>query len=73
MALTQIDLDEDALAEAMRLSGSRTKKDTVNLALREFAARHRRAAALEHYAALAAGWDFEEWERQRAAEKDSAA
>jgi Arc/MetJ family transcription regulator len=55
MALTHIDIDEDALAEAMRLSGAKTKKDTVNLALREFA-RHRRIAALEHYAALAAGW-----------------
>ncbi len=73
MALTQIDLDEDALAEAMRLSGAKTKKDTVNLALREFAARHRRVAALEHYAALAAGWDFKEWERMRAAGKDPAA
>jgi len=31
VALTQVDIDEDALAEAMRLSGSRTKKDTVNL------------------------------------------
>ena len=47
MALTQIDIDEDALAEAMRLSGAKTKKDTVNLALREYAARHRRVAALE--------------------------
>ena len=37
MALTQIDIDEDALNEAMRLSGAKTKKDTVNLALREFA------------------------------------
>ena len=64
MALTQIDLDEDALAEAMRLSGTRTKKDTVNLALREFAARHRRIAALEHYAALAARWDYQDWERR---------
>jgi Arc/MetJ family transcription regulator len=69
VALTQIDIDEDALAEAMRLSGAKTKKDTVNLALREFAARYRRVAALEHYAALAAGWDFAEWERRRAAEK----
>ena len=59
MALTQIDIDEDALAEAMRLSGAKTKKETVNVALREFAARHRRIAALEHYATLAAGWDFE--------------
>lgn len=73
MALTQIDLDEDALAEAMRLAGTRTKKDTVNLALREYAARHRRIAALEHYAAIAAGWDYEDWELRRAHEKDPAA
>ena len=72
MALTQIDIDDDALAEAMRLSGAKTKKDTVNLALREFTARHRRVAALEHYATLAARWDFEGWEQQRAAEKDPA-
>jgi Arc/MetJ family transcription regulator len=73
VALTQIDIDEDALGEAMRLSGAKTKKDTVNLALREFAARYRRVADLEHYAALAAGWDFEGWEHQRAAGKDPAA
>lgn len=72
MTLTQIDIDEDALTEAMRLSGAKTKKETVNLALREFAARHRRIEALEHYAALAAGWDFEDWEQQRAAGKDPA-
>ncbi len=70
MTLTQIDLDDDALNEAMRLSGAKTKKETVNLALREFAARRRRVAALEHYATVAAGWDFEGWERRRAAEKD---
>ncbi|HTZ27695.1 MAG TPA: type II toxin-antitoxin system VapB family antitoxin [Streptosporangiaceae bacterium] len=67
--MTQIDIDEDALAEAMRLSGAKTKKDTVNLALREFAARYRRVVALGRYAALAAGWDFEGWEHWRAAEK----
>jgi Arc/MetJ family transcription regulator len=72
VALTQIDIDEDALVEAMRLSGAKTKKETVNLALREFAARHRRVAALEHYAALAQGWDFEGWEQRRAAEKEPA-
>ena len=72
MTLTHIDIDEDALTEAMRLSGARTKKDTVNLALREFAARHRRVAALEHYAALAAEWDFEGWEHRRAVGKDPA-
>lgn len=73
MSLTQIDIDEDALREAMRLSGAKTKKETVNLALREFAARHRRVAALEHYATTAQGWDFEGWQRIRAAEKDPGA
>jgi Arc/MetJ family transcription regulator len=69
VAVTQVDIDEDALADAMRLSGLRTKKDTVNLALREFAARHRRIASLEHYAALAADWDYDDWKHRRAAEK----
>jgi Arc/MetJ family transcription regulator len=70
VTLTQIDLDDAALAEAMRLSGARTKKDTVNLALREFAARHRRVAALERFAAIAADWDYEDWARRRAAAKE---
>lgn len=73
VTLTQIDIDEDALIEAMRLSGAKTKKEMVNLALREFAARHRRLAALEHYAALSERWDYEGWQRQRAADKDPAA
>jgi Arc/MetJ family transcription regulator len=72
VALTQIDIDEDALTEAMRLSGAKTKKETVNLALREFTTRHRRVAALEHYATQAEGWDFEGWVQRRAAEKDPA-
>jgi Arc/MetJ family transcription regulator len=53
VALTQVDIDKDALAEAMRLSGARTKTDTVNLALREFVTRHRRIAA------IAEGSDFD--------------
>jgi Arc/MetJ family transcription regulator len=69
MTVTQIDLDDDALDEAMRLSGARSKKDTVNLALREYAARHRRIAALDHYVAAAAGWDYEGWQEIRAASK----
>jgi Arc/MetJ family transcription regulator len=65
VALTEIDIDEDALAEAMALSGAKTTEAIVNLALREFAALHRRAAALEHYAALAARWDFGGCEQRR--------
>lgn len=73
MAVTQIDLDDDALAEAMRLSGARSKKEMVNLALREYAARHRRIAALDHYAAAARSWDYEGWQEMRSAGKSPAA
>jgi Arc/MetJ family transcription regulator len=69
MGVTQIDIDDDALAEAMRLSGETTKKGTVNRALREFAARHRRIEALERYAVDAEGWDYEGWRRLREADK----
>ncbi|CAL9432107.1 MULTISPECIES: type II toxin-antitoxin system VapB family antitoxin [Nocardiopsis] len=70
MSLTQIDVDDEALQEAMRLSGTRTKKETVNLALREYARRHRRIAALEQFADLAKDWDYEGWKEQRAAAKE---
>ncbi|GIH70913.1 type II toxin-antitoxin system VapB family antitoxin [Sphaerimonospora thailandensis] len=46
MAKTVIDLDDEALAEAARLLGTSTKKDTVNAALREIVDRRRRAAAV---------------------------
>ncbi|MCY1139802.1 type II toxin-antitoxin system VapB family antitoxin [Actinoplanes sp. Pm04-4] len=69
MGVTQIDLDDDALAEAMRLSGAKSKKETVNLALREYAARHRRIAALEQHLAAAQHWDYEGWQQMNAAGK----
>lgn len=69
MGVTQIDIDDEALAEAMRLSGETTKKGAVNMALREYAARHRRIEALERHAAEAEAWDHEGWKRLRKAEK----
>ena len=47
-----IDVDDDALAEASALLGTRTKKDTVNTALRETANQLRRARALARLAEL---------------------
>jgi Arc/MetJ family transcription regulator len=70
MAVTQIDVDDEALDEAMRIAGTRTKKETVNLALREFVASHHRVDALERYATLGKAWDHEGWRRLRAAEKE---
>jgi Arc/MetJ family transcription regulator len=72
MSLTTLDLDDEALAATMKLAGVRTKKDAVNTALREYAARGRRIAALERYADLGAGWDHESWARQHDSEKRGA-
>jgi len=38
---TNIVLDDDLVAEAMRVSGARTKREVVHLALRELVQRHR--------------------------------
>ena len=70
MAVTQIDIDDSALSEAMRLSGARTKKETVNLALRAYAAQHRRVRNLERHAAAAANWDYDAWRHMREREKN---
>jgi Arc/MetJ family transcription regulator len=43
---TVIDLDDDVLADVARALGTRTKKDTVNAALREVLENRRRALAL---------------------------
>lgn len=44
---TNIDIDDDALREAQKLVGTRTKRETVDLALRELVARHRRIGILD--------------------------
>jgi Arc/MetJ family transcription regulator len=47
-----VDVDDGALAEAADLLGTKTKKDTVNTALRETSERLRRARALARLAEL---------------------
>ncbi len=44
---TNIVLDDALLAEAMRLARTRTKRDTVQVALSEFVARHRQREILK--------------------------
>jgi Arc/MetJ family transcription regulator len=44
---TNIDIDDDVLREAQRLVGTRTKRETVDFALRELVARHRRLGVLD--------------------------
>ncbi len=40
--ITNIDIDEDLVAEAMRISGARSKREAVDRALRELVARAHR-------------------------------
>jgi hypothetical protein len=40
--LTNIDIDEDLIARAMKVSGARTKREVVDRALRDLVARSRR-------------------------------
>ncbi|MGH3683392.1 MAG: type II toxin-antitoxin system VapB family antitoxin [Natronosporangium sp.] len=60
MTKVLIDVDDDALTEASALLGTKTKKDTVNRALRETADRLRRANALARLAELGENGAFDD-------------
>ncbi|MFE1307824.1 type II toxin-antitoxin system VapB family antitoxin [Streptomyces sp. NPDC058755] len=60
MSVTQIDLDDEALAEAMRLMGATTKKETVNAALRDYVARVKRLEAAERLVGRGARGEFDQ-------------
>jgi Arc/MetJ family transcription regulator len=44
---TNIEIDDEVMREVQRLTGVRTKREAVDLALRELVARHRRLGILE--------------------------
>jgi Arc/MetJ family transcription regulator len=73
VAKTVIDIDEEALALAARELGTKTKKDTVNAALREVAARFRREKALRELVELAEDGVFEGEVRGACSRTESAA
>lgn len=47
--LTNIDIDEDLIAQAMQVSGARTKREVVDRALREMVARAKRPRFRDFY------------------------
>jgi Arc/MetJ family transcription regulator len=69
VAVTQIDLDDEALTEIMRIAGVHTKKDAVNLAMRDYVERFRRIEALAGSREDAKNWDYDGWAAARADEK----
>lgn len=44
---TNVEIDDAVMREAQRLIGARTKRETVDTALRELVARHRRIGVLD--------------------------
>lgn len=71
MAVTQIDIDEDALDRAMALSQAKTKKEAVNLALKYYADKQERAARIGRHFERARRWKaVEDAERRHHAEKE---
>ena len=69
MGVTQVDLDDEALNEAMRLLGTKTKKETINMALREVVQRHRRVEAAQKLFEMGQRGDFDEAAEAHAAAK----
>ena len=47
--LTNIDIDEELIAQAMQVAGARTKREAVDRALREMVARARRPRFRDFY------------------------
>ncbi|MEV0108718.1 type II toxin-antitoxin system VapB family antitoxin [Nocardia sp. NPDC050799] len=59
MSKLLIEVDDEALAEAQRLLGTATKKDTVNAALIEVSRRLKRVQALNALGEMAEQGDFD--------------
>ncbi|GAA0902927.1 type II toxin-antitoxin system VapB family antitoxin [Streptomyces thermoalcalitolerans] len=59
MTRTVIDLDDQLVAEVAKALGTRTKKETVNTALREVLENRRRSLALTRLRAAAAEGAFD--------------
>ena len=64
---TPIEIDQDALTLAAEVLGTKTKKDTVNAALREVGERLVRLRALARLGEMADRGDFDEFVGNKAA------
>ncbi|MET8469902.1 type II toxin-antitoxin system VapB family antitoxin [Streptomyces sp. NPDC006422] len=69
MSVTNVDVNDEVLAEAARLLGTTTKKDTINTALEEVIRRHRRRAAYDRLAERGARGGLDRLSSDREARK----
>jgi len=62
---TNIEIDDDVMLEAQHLLGASTKRETVDMALRELVARHRRLGVLDLRGRVRWAGDLEQSRRGR--------
>ncbi len=62
---TNIEIDDEVLGEALRLTGVTTKKEAVDLALRELVARHEQLGILKLRGRVSWEGDLEQSRRGR--------
>ncbi|MBA2505803.1 MAG: type II toxin-antitoxin system VapB family antitoxin [Thermoleophilaceae bacterium] len=62
---TNIEIDDELMREARALSGTDTKRETVELALRELVRRHRQKGILELRGKIDWQGDLDSWRRDR--------
>jgi Arc/MetJ family transcription regulator len=64
---TNLAIDDALLEEAVRVGGLRTKKDTVNAALREYIQRRRQAKIVKLFGTVEfdAGYDYKKRRRRK--------
>ncbi len=56
---TNLAIDDDLLLEALRLSGLKTKKDTVNTALREFVNHRKQLEIIQLFGVMEPDADYD--------------
>lgn len=64
---TNLNIDDRLLDEALKLSGKRSKRETVNEALAEYVQRRRREDLVKHFGKVDfdPGWDYKKARRAR--------
>jgi Arc/MetJ family transcription regulator len=72
VSVTHVDLDDEALNEAMRLLGTKSKAETINMALREVVQRQRRTEAFDRLLERAQRGEFDQAAEAYAAAKRAA-
>jgi Arc/MetJ family transcription regulator len=60
---TNIDIDDKLMAEAMKYTKAKTKKEAVELALEDLVIRHKQLGILELQGKIQGDWDIDAWRR----------